>query len=319
MTSALLFLGGLVVLLAGAELLVSGGTGLALRLGVRPIVVGLTVVSIGTSMPELAIGIDAARTGSPELAAGNIIGTNLVNLLLILGLSALLVPLAFEPRTLRFDLPAMTAASLVLYVLALDGMLGRVDGLLLCAGAIAYTWGVLRSSRPDADAQPTARAPTEAPGWSQRPLWATLGLVGGIAIIWIGAELLVEGAVQGARTLGVSDAVVGLTVVAIGTSAPELATTVLSTLRGDRDIAIGNLLGSSVYNIALVLGITVLVAPRGIPVSSELVGADLLLLAAAVLASIPAFLSGQKMNRIEGGTFVAAYVGYLVWLVLTRT
>jgi cation:H+ antiporter len=139
MSSALLFVAGLAALLVGAELLVRGGTGIALRLGIRPIVVGLTVVSIGTSMPELAIGIDAARTGSPELAAGNIVGTNLINLLLILGLSAVIVPIMFERRTLRFDLPSMAVASLLLYVLARDGDLDRWDGVLLCVGAVAYT------------------------------------------------------------------------------------------------------------------------------------------------------------------------------------
>jgi cation:H+ antiporter len=143
--------------------------------------------------------------------------------------------------------------------------------------------------------------------------------VAGIVVIIVGAELLVEGAVEGARSLGVSDAVVGLTVVAIGTSAPELVTTIVSTLRGDRAIAIGNLLGSSVYNIALVLGVTILAAPSGIPIPDEVVGGDLLLLAAAAIACIPAFVSGQRISRIEGGLFVASYVGYLVWLIVART
>jgi cation:H+ antiporter len=143
--------------------------------------------------------------------------------------------------------------------------------------------------------------------------------VAGIVVIIVGAELLVEGAVEGARSLGVSDAVVGLTVVAIGTSAPELVTTIVSTLRGDRAIAIGNLLGSSVYNIALVLGVTILAAPSGIPIPDEVVGGDLLLLAAAAIACIPAFVAGQRISRIEGGLFVASYVGYLVWLIVART
>jgi cation:H+ antiporter len=319
MSSAVLFVAGLVALLVGAELLVRGGTGIALRLGVRPMVVGLTIVSVGTSMPELAIGIDAARQGSPELAAGNIVGTNLVNLLLILGLSAAILPIAFERRTLRFDLPAMAAASLLLYVLALDGSLDRWDGVLLCVGAVAYTWGVLRSSRSEPDVDETSPVvPVELGSPGGRLLPAVAGLVVGIVVIVVGAELLVEGAVEGARSLGVSDAVVGLTVVAIGTSAPELVTTIVSTLRGDRDIAIGNLLGSSVYNIAFVLGVTILAAPGGIPVPAEVVGADLLLLAAAAIACVPAFVSGQRISRVEGGLFVASYVGYLVWLVTTR-
>ena len=319
MSSLLLVIGGLLALLGGAEVLVRAGTGLATRLAVRPIIIGLTVVSVGTSVPELAIGIDAALNGSPNLAVGNIVGTNLINFLFILGLSALLIPIAIDRRTLKFDLPAMIAATLVLYLLSLDGMLTRLDGALLLVGAVAYTLGLLRVSRREtADVNEDYTGAVSAPS-EHRLTRIGLSLMLGLALVVVGAELLVEGAVSAAHALGVSDAVVGLTVIAIGTSAPELVTTIMSTVRGDRDIAIGNLLGSSIYNIVAVLGLTVLVAPNGVPVSGEVLNADLILLLAAMVAAVPVLVSGARITRAEGGLFVATYVGYLAWLLLART
>lgn len=314
MPDALLVVGGLVALLTGAELVVRAGTGIATRLGVRPIVIGLTVVSLGTSMPELAVGVDAAVSGSPGLAVGNIVGTNLVNILLILGLSAALVPIALERTTLRFDLPVMTGVALLLVVLSIDGTLSRLDGAVLLLAAIAYTVGLWRTSR---------RGPADLgetpPVASRGPLVLTLLLVVGLAVIVLGAELLVDGAVSAAHALGVSESVIGLTVVAIGTSAPELVTTVLSTVRGERDIAIGNLFGSSIYNIGAVLAVTIVVAPGGLPVPRDVLVADLLLLGVVAVAAVPVFLSGARISRLEGAAFVAAYAAYLIWLLWSRT
>lgn len=316
MTDVLLVLGGLGILVGGAEVMVGAGTRLARWLGVSPLVIGLTVVSIGTSVPELAIGIGAALDGSPSLAVGNIAGTNLINILCILGLSALIRPVTFERRTLRFDLPVMTLAAVAFFLLALDGRLGRVDGVVLLVIGAFYTWTVIRLARRSEPAGPsTEPAPARS---AQRPGPATLLLLLGMAAIVVGAELLVHGAARGAAALGVSQAVVGLTVVAIGTSAPELVTTVVSTLRGSRDIAIGNLLGSSIYNIVLVLGLTVVVAPGGVAVAEELLAADLLLLVATALAVVPVFLSGSRVGRIEGGAMLVGYTGYLAWLLTTR-
>jgi cation:H+ antiporter len=316
-SSALLIVGGLVGLLGGAELLVRGGTGLALRLGIAPIVIGVTVVSLGTSMPELAIGIDAARQGSAGLAVGNIVGTNLVNLLLILRLSALITPLTLDTRTVRFDLPCMTAASLVLLIVAFDGTLGTVDGVVLVLLGVGYTLAVLRTGRQES---PAVQAEyQESYGATRTRTWLHIvSLVVGIAVIVIGATLLVDGAVDAARSFGVSDAVIGLTIIAIGTSAPELVTTIVSTIRGDRDIALGNLLGSSVYNIAIILGVTILVAPGDVAVPDEILGGDLLLMVGAAVACVPVFMSGRRITRAEGGVFVAAYVAYLAWLLISR-
>ena len=239
MWSALRILAGLAGLLVGAELLVRGSTALASGLGIRPMVIGLTVVSLGTSLPELAIGIDAARQGSPGLAVGNIVGTNLVNILFILGLGALIRPIAFERPTLRFDLPAMTVASLVLWLLALDGSLARVDGIVLClAGSPTRLESSGRAARSRRRFPLRTRRRRSQPRPRQTPTDAPRAApVAGIAIIIVGAELLVDGSIEVARSLEVSEAIIGLTVVAIGTSAPELVTTLVSTVRGDRDIA----------------------------------------------------------------------------------
>jgi cation:H+ antiporter len=310
---------GLAALLIGADLLVRGGAALALQLGVRPIVIGLTVVALGTSLPELAVGIDAVQQGSPGLAVGNIVGTTLINILFILGLSALIRLIAFERRTLRFDLPAMTGASLALWLLALDGSLSRVDGTILCLGGAAYTAGIIWTSRKESapvreDYESRSERTT---GRGRRgPLLRVMTVVAGIGLVLLGAELLVDGSTDVARLLDVSEAMIGLTVIAIGTSAPELVTTLTSTLRGDRDIAVGNLLGSSVYNVALILGITVLTAPADLQIPQEVIAADLLVLAVVALITVPVLLSGHRISRLEGGAFVASYIGYLVWLTL---
>ncbi len=319
MSSALLIVAGLAGLLVGADLLVRGGAALAAQLGVRPIVIGLTVVALGTSLPELAIGIDAVRQGSPGLAVGNIVGANLVNVLFVLGLSALIRPIAFERRTLRFDLPALAAACLGLWLLALDGRLSRLDGAVLCLGGAAYTAGIVWTSRREpapVRADYASRSGRGALRGRRGLLLRVSTLLAGIALVLVGAELLVDGSIEVARSLEVSDAVIGLTVIAIGTSAPELVTTLTSTLRGDRDIAIGNLLGSSVYNIALVLGIAVLVAPAELQIPQEVIAADLVVLAVVALITGPVLLSGHRISRVEGGAFVAAFLGFLVWLTL---
>jgi cation:H+ antiporter len=318
-SSALLIVAGLAGLLFGADLIVRGGAALASHLGVRPIVIGLTVVALGTSLPELAVGIDAARQGSPGLAVGNIVGTNLVNILFILGLSAVILPIAFERRTLRFDLPAMTAASMALWLLARDGSLTRVDGAILCVGGAVYTAGIIWTSRRESApvrADYESRSKRTTFRGRRGLLLRVLTVFAGVGLVILGAELLVDGSIEVARSLDVSEATIGLTVIAIGTSAPELVTTLTSTVRGERDIAVGNLLGSTVYNIALILGITVVTAPAEFDIPDEVIAADLLLLAVAALVTVPVLLSGHRISRLEGGAFVAAYLGYLVWLTL---
>jgi cation:H+ antiporter len=326
--SVLALLLGLGALVVGAEVVVREGSALAARFNVSPIVVGMTIVSLGTSLPELAIGLNAAQQGNAGLAVGNIVGTNLVNILLILGLSALIRPLAFEARTLRWDLPAMTGAALLLFVLAVDGDLDTFDGLWLClygAGYLALLAVLARreSRRPAVPAagtsSPSTDPDTDAPPVRARPVaLRALLLILGLAVVVVGSEYLVDAAVEIARDLGASDAVIGLTIVAVGTSAPELVTTLVSTVRGDRSIAVGNLIGSSVFNIALILGPTVLVAPGTVPVPEDVLALDLVLMVAAAVVCVPAFLTHRRLSRFEGGAFVITYAAYMVWLLGTR-
>lgn len=323
----LLLIVGMVVLVLGAEALVRGATRLARTLGVPPLLMGLTVVSVGTSAPELAVGLAAVAQDAGTLAVGNIAGTNLANILLILGLSAALRPLPLRLQSLRLDLPAIVLATLAMSWMAHDGRLSRTDGLLLVAGAVAYTVLLVRVSR-----QETARvraefrdlypaATLQAPAMRYRgPRWAgdALLLLGGVALAVQGARWLVAGAVDVAQAAGIDEAIIGLTVVALGTSLPELATTLVATRRDERDVAVGNLLGSSIYNILLILGLTCLAAPGGLPAAPAVNRFDLPILLAVALLCVPVFASGRRVSRAEGVLFVAMYLGYVGWLYLGR-
>lgn len=321
-----LFLAGLVLVVGGAELVLRGASRLAALLGISPMMIGLTIVSVGTSAPELAVGLTAAAEGRGSLAVGNIAGTNMFNILFILGLSAAMRPLSLQRLSIRLDLPVMVAASLALVGMAWDGMLSRTDGFLLLGAAVLYTIVLIHFTRRERavtyreaarehGASPVAPPPM---GFRNALLYFGLVIVGIAVTVW-GADLLVNGAVGIARTVGVSDAIIGLTIVAIGTSAPELATTAVATLRNERDVAVGNLLGSSSYNILAILGATCVAAPGGVQVSSEILLIDLPLAAAVALVCIPVFTSDRRISRWEGAFFVVAYLAYLTWLLATRT
>lgn len=326
---ALLFLGGLVVVVLGAEMLLRGATRIATLLRISPIVIGLTVVSVGTSAPELAVGLTAVHEGRGPLAVGNIAGTNIVNILLILGLSAAIRPLPTRSLSVRLDVPVMIATAVALLVMAMDGVLTRAEGLGLLLAAVVYTVALVQLSRqeaPDtrlafrdalaAQAPPRLNLPTGAAAWA----WNGALLLAGMALAVLGAELLVAGAVELAKAYGVSDAFIGLSIVAIGTSAPELVTTMISTLRNDRDVAIGNLIGSSIYNVLVILGLTMVAAPTsGVDVSAEVLWIDLPLAALVAIVCLPVFRSDRLVSRREGIGFVLAYAAYLGSLLLWRT
>lgn len=322
---AVIFLGGLVVIVLGAELLLRGATRIAAMLGVKPILIGLTVVSVGTSMPELAVGITAALEGKGTLAVGNIAGTNVFNILFILGLSAVIRPLPLQLQSIRLDVPVMIASAIALFVMALDGVLSRLEGILLVIAALAYTVALIRLSRRETAemkqefAEEFSAQALGAGRGLARGAWNALLLVVGMGLTVLGADLLVAGAANLARTFGVSDAVIGLTIVAIGTSAPELATTVMATIKDDRDVAIGNLIGSSISNILVILGLTCVAAPNGVDVSRDVLRIDLPLGAAVAIACWPVFRSDRQVSRREGAVFVTTYVVYLTTLVVLRT
>jgi cation:H+ antiporter len=321
----LIFLAGLVVILLGAEMLLRGATRIAAMLRIKPILIGLTVVTVGTTMPELAVGITAATEGRGSLAVGNIAGTNIMNILFILGLSALMRPLPMRLLSIRLDVPVMIASALALVAMAWDGVLSRTDGSVLLLGAVAYTVSLVRLSRREssalqrefseeynAKALGTRRSATQA-------AWNALLLVVGIALTVLGAELLVSGAVNIAQAWGVSDAIIGLTIVAIGTSAPELATTVMATLKNDRDVAVGNLIGSCIYNVLVILGVTCMVAPDGVAIGRDILLIDLPLAAAVAIVCLPVFRSDRLVSRREGASFVCTYLAYLGWLIFVRS
>ena len=323
MAPLLLIALGLVALVAGAELVVRYGAKLARRMGVPPIIVGLTIVSIGTSAPELAVGIDAVRSDAGSLAIGNIVGTNMVNLLLILGLSAAIRPIVLHTQTLKLDLPAMAVASVLLFVLSLDGSLSVLDGVLLFVVAMVYMALLVMLTRRES-ARVLAEYAHEYPTQDQRGRgrWSLLEaalLLVGIVIIVFGADWLVRGAVELAAAAGVSNALIGLTIVAIGTSAPELATTIVATIRDDRDIAVGNLIGSSIFNLTFILGVSLFFAPGQVAVEPTLAYIDMPIMVLVSLLCIPVFLTGKRMNRVEGVLFVLAYAVYLSYLVIART
>lgn len=325
MTGLILFLGGLVILVAGSELVVRGATKVATALGISPMIVGLTIVSVGTSAPELAVGIAAGMQGNGAIAVGNIAGTNVLNLLFIMGLSAFLRPLSLHLQIFTLELPVIVVSAVLMMVLGWDGRLSRGDGLLMFAGGIAYTVLLVRVTQWTSRAARREFAHEFAPEPGEGPPAApsvlirdVLILLVGIAGTVVGAELLVRGAVQIARIFQISETVIGLTIVAIGTSAPELVTTLVSTIRNERDVAVGNLIGSSIYNILVILGLTCIVTPGGLPVDHDLMRFDVPLMAAVAFGAVPIFLSGKSVSRWEGGAGVLIYFLYIAWILRYR-
>lgn len=314
---ALLIL-GLVMLYYGADCLVRGAGSLALNFGISPLVAGLTVVAYGTSLPELVVSVRAAFLGESDLALGNVVGSNIFNVGVILGIAALLQPLKVELRVVRFDIPLMIVLSLIFAWLLGMTEIGRLPGALLVAALILFTAGqILLSKRvkQQTASEQEARALSEIeelPEPSGKPLLDTALIIVGILMLAGGAEALVRGAVTIARGFGVSEAVIGLTIVAAGTSAPELATTVVAALRKQADIAVGNIVGSNIFNILSVIGFAALIHPMQ---TMGIAGLDIgtMLLFAIIL--LPLSLSRGRINRLEGGVLLAFYALYL-YLIL---
>ena len=308
---------GLVVLVGGGELLVRGASALAARLRISPVVIGLTVVAFGTSAPEFAVTLQAAYAGSPDLALGNVVGSNIANVLLILGLSALAAPLLVNSRLIRVDVPLVLIASLALYLIARDGIIDHLDGALLFGSLIVYViWSVRegRAEGPQAQLPGVDRAQEATPDGVLKPIaLVVLGLV----LLAFGADALVTGAVGIAKVLGVSDLIIGLTVVAVGTSLPELTASVIASLRGQRDIAVGNVVGSSLFNILGVLGLGSLAAPAGIQVAPGALAFDIPVMILTAVACLPIYFSWGEIRRWEGALFLVYYALYVSYLVLT--
>ncbi|AWI77179.1 sodium:calcium antiporter [Parazoarcus communis] len=314
---ALLFLLGLITLVIGAELLVRGASRLAVSFGISPLVVGLTVVAFGTSAPEMAVSVGSALNGNPDIAIGNVVGSNIANVLLILGIAAVIAPLLVAEQIIRQEIPIMIGASVLLLVMALDGSINRIEAATLFGLVIAYTVFLVRQSRKGSAAMSEDFAddiPTSQ--WDSHWTVQTALVVAGLVMLVLGAGWLVDSAVVFARAFGVSDLVIGLTVVAVGTSMPEIATSIVAALRGQRDIAVGNVVGSNVFNICAVLGVTGLVAPAGLPVSEAARHFDLWVMLAVAFACLPILITGREIARWEGILFLGYYAAYTAWLIL---
>jgi cation:H+ antiporter len=314
---------GLIVLTAGAELLVRSASKLAIAVGISPLVVGLTVVAFGTSAPELVVSVQSTLAGQPDVALGNVVGSNIFNVLFILGVSALIVPLRVSQQLIRFDVPLMVALSLVVLLFAYDGRVGRLDGLLLATGLVVYTlWAIVKSRKEQA----VIKAEYEAEFGIKEKVSSLGGtllnvilLFAGLSLLVLGSRWFVESAVVIAEQFGVSKLVIGLTIVAAGTSLPEVATSIMAAIRGERDIAVGNVVGSNIFNIMGVLGISSLVSAEGVAVSEAAFRLDIPVMIAVAVACLPIFFTGHLIARWEGALFLAYYCAYTASIIIAAT
>jgi cation:H+ antiporter len=320
---------GLVLLVVGGEFLVRGASKLALAFGLSPLVVGLTVVAFGTSAPELAVSVKSAYSGAADIALGNVVGSNVFNVLFILGVSALITPLVVAQQMVRKEVPIMIGASLLCYAFAMDGKIERWEGIVLALGIIGYTWFAISTARKESAAVKAEYAKSlEAEGndaqqtkpeelKSGKNLAISIALVlGGLAVLVQGSSMLVDAAVELARGWGVSELVIGLTIVAAGTSLPEVAASIIAAVKGERDIAVGNVVGSNIFNILCVLGVSSVISPAGIAVAPGALSFDIPVMIAVAVACLPIFYTGYTIARWEGGLFLAYYIAYTAYLVL---
>ena len=318
---ALWFVAGLSALVIGANALVRGASRLALSFGISPLVVGLTIVAFGTSAPEMAVSTGAVLDGKVDVALGNVVGSNIFNILFILGASALIAPLLVHVQVIRQEVPIMLGAALLLLALGLDGHISAMEGALLLVLMAAYTLFLIVQSRRESAANAAEfdaeLAPVAPNAWDAR--WPVqVALVGvGLAMLVLGSDWLVSSSVAFAKAFGVSDLVIGLTIVAAGTSMPEVATSITAALKGERDIAVGNVVGSNTFNILGCVGLSgVASGSLGLPMAQSLLTFDIWVMLAATLACLPMFISGREIARWEGGVLLAYYFAYVAYLIL---
>ena len=314
--SYILILGGLVLLAVGGELLVRGAVGVAYRLDISPLLAGLTIVGFGTSTPELATSLQAAFAGSPGIAIGNVIGSNVANILIILGISAVIIPIAVEPAAFRRDGIALAGSTALCVIAVLLGVVGPLMGVILIGALIAYVYWAYASEKGSGDPEEARhKAETEA-AMPPAPAPILLGLMiaGGLAGAIFGARLLVTGAVEIASSAGISEAVIGLTIVAIGTSLPELVACLVAVLRKHPEIALGNVVGSNIYNVLGILGITAIIHPLEVP--AEIAQFDIWVMAAVTALLLMQLRTGWRITRAEGGMLVVLAIGYTLFLLM---
>ncbi|GAB4135009.1 MAG: calcium/sodium antiporter [Cyanobacteria bacterium J069] len=318
---------GLVLLVVGAEALVRGASKLAAIAGISPLIIGLTIVAYGTSAPEMAVSILSSYAGQPDIAVGNVVGSNIFNILLILGVSSLVAPLIVAQQLIRLDVPIMIGVSFLMLLFGLDGRIGRSDGIILFLGAIAYTLFLVYQSRKEQNLDVQQEYQQEyadrASGGDRSVTMTWLinlsYIAGGLVLLVWGSRWLVDSAVAIARSVGVSELVIGLTIVSAGTSLPELATSVVASFKGERDIAVGNVVGSNIFNILAVLGLSAAVSPSGLLISDAVLRFDGLVMVAVAIACLPIFFTGNLITRWEGFVFIGYYAAYTLYLILDST
>lgn len=315
----LLFIAGLVILIFGADLLVRGSSRLAAAFGVSPLIIGLTIVAIGTASPEIAVSIQAAANSQGDLTLGNVLGSNIFNILFILGSTSIVAPIVIAEQLIRKDAPIMLGASLLTFALASDGNLSAMDGVILLLLLVAYTVFALKQSRSESKevqkeyAREFARKESVT---TTNTLTNIVFIVIGLGLLVLGSNWLVDSAVKIAKFIGISELVIGLTVVAIGTSLPEVATSVIAALKGESDIAVGNAVGSNIFNLLGVLGIGALVSPEGISVAERVLQFDFLVMVFVALVTLPIFYIDNQISRIEGSLLLAYYVIYVTYTIM---
>jgi cation:H+ antiporter len=307
----LYLIGGLVLLFIGAEGLVRGSSNLAIKIGITPLVVGLTVVSFGTSAPELVVSLNAALMGNSSISLGNVVGSNIANIALILGVAALIRPLGVHAKVIMREIPIMIGISILLLLLLIDGELGFFDGLIFVIGLIVYLVVNVLIARKEKNPEVDSEFNEGLKSKLGTPVSVVI-MIAGLGLLILGANLFVQSAVAIAKIFNVSDAIIGLTIVAIGTSLPELITSIVASYKKEADIAIGNVVGSNVFNILGILGITALIIPIS-TVGISYVDLGLMLFAAIIL--LPLSRSGFSISRIEGAFLLAGYAGYIYYLI----
>lgn len=309
---------GLVALVVGGEWLIRGASRLATLFGIPPVIVGLTIVAMGTSAPELAVSLSAAFRGNADIAIANVVGSNIFNTFFILGVSALVSPLIIHVTMIRREVPLMIGASLAVLVFSLDGRIQQWEAILLFVFSIIYTWWLVRETKRSRS-ESLVKQVDEELSYRAAPLkekWKIpLLIVAGLGVIMLGADWLVEGAISMAKALGVSDTVIGLTIVAAGTSLPEVVASIVATIKGERDIAVGNVIGSNLYNILFILGLSGAIVPGGLAVQNTLINIDIPILVFSAALCWPIFWWGKNLRRPEGAAFLGLYIAYTTYLI----
>ena len=312
MISWFYLIAGLGLLYLGAQILVKGGAALALRLGLNALVVGLTVIAYGTSSPEMVVSVSASLQDNGAIAIGNVVGSNICNIALILGVCALVSPLSASAQIIRREIPIMIGVSVLLAAMLWDEQLSRLEGGVLFAGIVVYTVLTVREARAETKGKAGQEYGEDFPAGSMGLGKSVLLVVAGLGVLVVASQLFVGGAVVLAKSWGVTEAVIGLTVVAVGTSMPEFATSLVAAVRGHGDVAIGIVVGSNIFNVLGILGIAALINPID---TSGLSRVDLATMVVAALAMLPAARSGGVISRLEGAVLLFAYFGYTAWLV----